>query len=1014
MGQWLVGCSLAGALGCGATSPSAEAPSPTPAQPKASAPAAAPPPSAEAPSIARLRTGSIEPVEVATPIDGRVEARSLRDGWELLVVELPSDWASAVPTSSKTPGLWGDDGRPNVVHVTVPGAEAALSFALLGDSDPTARQLQSSAGPPPPRDLLWLRRPQAEAGRELTVTLFTASMETQPGYRLNVHVPTYDQLQDEGDLHQRYQRALARYVRGLAPSPFRSFALLHLPLAQTGVPHPQPEPESNVGWDDLMALTTGERSVEQALQTKSPLRAHTAERPSIPLAKLQAPQLNIPPYAQMLAELGTTVPSEPLAEATPAEFYFARSRRLDALFELLDEVDSWVTPAVHVMDARLQRHELAARYQTQLGLRRTGLSRHLGPELLEELAVVGSDPFLRDGSDVTVLLRPRNDTALGVALQTLLRVTAEEHGGVETKQLRLAGQNVSFSRSPDRAVTRYSTVAGGVHVVSNSPAALTRVLETMQGRHAALAREPDFRYMLARDATVPADVFAFAGDRFLANAVSPRSRILDARRQVAKSELLRVSYGALLYGWLYGKVAASGEDLMKSVVFSEAELRHFDGERITFSYDATHTGPRSAWGAPATLTPLIDLPTPARVTATEQGAYESFVRRYQSLWAEALDPMALRVRVQRDGDTTSLGARLRVVPLVRDAELLSMTEVVGDGRVRPGQLASGVRALLALPKDSGLRRELSGQSHSVLGRRLAVDWIGPYAMLGVLDHPSLANALLHSEWVPQMPVADAPQPRSETEWLFDAPLYGAVAVDSRKGAALTLAVLKERLSNIGRFVDRARYRGQAVTEVVIEGEQLSVFYALTDHLLIVSLSEATLHALIDRALTPGGLPSAGAPNDGASGQWVFDLAGKAGGGLWTAATWALERELDWANAESREQARLLFYGVPATASDATQYDAVALGYLGAVPVTKDGQRFTLRASGVADPARGNAHAPSWPELPVAGSDAQAVLERLESLRSSVSFELEPAGGAARPVRSLSVTLEARLTGARNR
>src|SRR5690606_28152171 len=131
------------------------------------------------------------------------------------------------------------------------------------------------------------------------------------------------------------------------------------------------------------------------------------------------------------------------------------------------------------------------------------------------------------------------------------QMTAEPHGGVEKKELRAAGHPVVFSQSPNRAVSRYATNIDGLHVVSNSLAAITRVVEVAQGKRPALAAEPDFRYMLARDANVPADVLAFAGDRFMLSAVSPASRILDARRQVAKSELLRVSYAALLFGWLH-------------------------------------------------------------------------------------------------------------------------------------------------------------------------------------------------------------------------------------------------------------------------------------------------------------------------------------------------------------------------------------------------------------------------------------------------------------------------------
>ncbi len=1009
IGTWLA-CT---ALACGAPSPKAESPERDDPKPTSTATAPVAPVTPPPPSIVQLRTGRIDPLEIKEPVTGTVEAHAVRDGWELVVAQLPAGWRSTAFPNHEDHDLWGGNEQwlsQVIVHVAVPGAEAALNFALLNDSDPTPQQMKSSVGPPPPKDLLWLKRPVASAGRPLDVTLYTSISSRTPGSIVRVQLPAYDQLPSATDLDVRYTRALARYIQNLPDSPFRSFALTSLRRAARGTLPDVLEPERYGAWEDLMDLGTGRRSIDLALQTNSPLRARATERPTIPISKLKPPELNIPPYEQMLAQLGTAVPAEPLANTTPADFYFARSKNIEALFDVLDEVDSWVTPAVHVLDTKMQRLDLAARYQTQLGLRRTELSRRLGPELISELAVIGSDPFMRDGSDVTVLFRPRSDTALATALTATVQLTARPHGGIESKELRAAGHPVVFSWSPNRAVAQYKANVAGLLVVSNSLGAITRVIETSQGKHPALSSEPDFRYMLARDATVPADVLAFAGDRFMQSAVSPISRVLDARRQVAKSELLRVSHAALLFGWLHGNPATSGEQLVKSVVFSEAEMRHFDRERITFDSGSTRIGPRSAWGSPASLTPLIDLAAPTRVTTTEKSAYEAFVRRYQGVWAEALDPIALRVRIQHSADGTALGAKLRVVPIARDTDMMQMARIVGDGRVHPGPVASGFRLLLALAKDSELRRELSGQSRSMLGRTLAVDWIGPYAMVGVLDDPSLPNAMSRSDWVSQKP-ADDEEHHSKFEWVFDVPLYAALSIESSKGAALALAVLKERLGNFGTWTAATPYREQAITEIAVEGEHLSLFYALTDKLLIVTLSEKALHHLIDLVADGKPLPKGSTARDPDSAQWAFDLSGVPGGGLWTAMTWAIARELERADNDNFAQARQLFYGVPDTASDPQRYDAVALAYLGAIPVTQDGKRFTLTRAGVSDPVRGNDHAPVWPELPVPGSDLDRVLQTLQSVRSAISFDTEPSGGSTTPQRSLSVTLEAKRSSA---
>ncbi len=59
--------------------------------------------------------------------------------------------------------------------------------------------------------------------------------------------------------------------------------------------------------------------------------------------------------------------------------------------------------------------------------------------------------------------------------------------------------------------------------------------------------------MLARGAPrLPADGLVQLGDRFIGEVVGPRQKILEARRQLALSELLVPAYAALLYGWIEG------------------------------------------------------------------------------------------------------------------------------------------------------------------------------------------------------------------------------------------------------------------------------------------------------------------------------------------------------------------------------------------------------------------------------------------------------------------------------
>src|SRR5207249_4316012 len=140
----------------------------------------------------------------------------------------------------------------------------------------------------------------------------------------------------------------------------------------------------------------------------------------------------------------------------------------------------------------------------------------------------------------------------------------------------------------------------------------------------------------------------------------PGQKILEARRQMALAELSRPAYAALLYGWLDGRAPAATEELIRAKLLLPSELAHAGGEPIRFT---PGQAPRSSWGTPAALTPLIDLPAPALVSAGERDAYAAFVRGYQMNWSTYIDPIAVRVSL-----TSGLSVDVRVLPLIEGTD----------------------------------------------------------------------------------------------------------------------------------------------------------------------------------------------------------------------------------------------------------------------------------------------------------------------------------------------------------
>ena len=766
----------------------------------------------------------------------------------------------------------------------------------------------------------------------------------------------------------------------------------------------------------------------EVLQDADYIEGAAREKPTIALPTVKGPELARHPWTEMLAKLGASAPAEPLALAAPAEFYYARAASLPVLLRLLDQVDAWGTPASHAVGGQTEDYQLAARYESQLGMKRGPLTRSLGPSVIADVAVVGSDPYLKEGSDVTLVFRVKQKALFDAGLQASMAEHEKAHGTITTTQDSLAGTSISVAQSADGAVRQRRATVGDLELVSNSAAAITRVLETLQGKHARLSDEKDFQYMLARDASTRSDVLAYMSDRFVAAVVGPRQKIAEARREIAMAELMTPGFAALLYGVIHGKSPASVADLTKERLLAPSEMAHASGGAITWT---PGEAARSAWGTPASMTPLIDLPSPELVTASEQSGYDRFSRNYQADWSHYIDPVAIRLAFEdlavAGAKTTRMTVDLRELPLLDSSEYRDIGSEVGDSRFETGPVGDGARLVAALGESSDIRKLATRFGSFSSRHELKFDWIGDWAMVGVLDRSQIAVAALalSEDDVPQKPADDGKSHGSKddlVQQVTQLPLYAAIAVKNPIGATLALAGLRalaeESTPGVLEWGESAKYNGVPIVRIGVNGKRaraefgqevnVQIFYAVTQGAILVSLSEATLRHLIDDR-QQGRAPKAPSAKTGGE-QFSLELASDKGRALWSVVMWAFEREaLRNDSGRSRSMAEALLRGAPERSGDPTAVRTLALAYFGCVPLTADGGAFTLTREGLKDPVRGTAYAPSWPALPVAGSPVGALMTALAHARGDLSFDDEGQIGKGPPMRSLhaKVTVDLR-------
>jgi hypothetical protein len=759
----------------------------------------------------------------------------------------------------------------------------------------------------------------------------------------------------------------------------------------------------------LMDTTTGMTSLQETLQTDRALLAAGDEPATVPLSDLKPPSFKPHAWAAMTAALARPVPPEPLAAASPAAFYFIRFRTITHFIRLREELDAGIAPALAGLGDGAD-YDLAPRYEAELGLRQGPLTRLLGPAVIDDMAVVGSDPYLREGTDLSIVFRVRARPAFEAALAGTLAAFGAAHGGLKSATVDHQGTPITVTRSSDGVVRRHRATIGGFDVVSNSMAATRRIIDAIAGREPRLADEPDFRYMLARDAATPADVLAYLGDRFVGEVIGPRQKVLEARRQIALAELSRPGYAALVHGWMYGRVPASADEVVASGLLKREELAHAGGEHIDWQ---PGRAARSSWGAVGALTPLIDLPAPAKVTPAEKAAYDIFTAGYQSFWRTNIDPVAIRIALSPDGKAP-LVSDVRVLPIITGTEYADMLRTVGHARVELGSGGGGgLRTAIAIGPDAWIRRELASALREVpLVGSLKVDWLGDWAMLGIDDTATPA-----SREAIRKEVAAGAADRSLRD-LVELPVYAGIEVRNLTAAVAFLAglrgVLEQAAPGAIQWAEAGRERDVPFVAVragsagEAETREVALYYSFCKSALVLSLSESALRHRIDDCLD-GKQPQTRSAAGSEGPQWILDMEMRQRGPLW----WRLALAAAGGGAGISERwsvaaAEAVLRGAPGASPSVVR--ALARDTLGAIPVTPEGYAYLLAEDGVHDPMRGARRGTDKLALAdlLASDDSPFVrLGRLIAhARSEVAFDDEgKAGGAgAPPPRSLHVRL----------
>ncbi len=603
-------------------------------------------------------------------------------------------------------------------------------------------------------------------------------------------------------------------------------------------------------WDDerAMALFTGSRAISENLQLDRPLTVGAEKQPEIDISTLKGITIKPLDFADRIK--GLQIRTDALAALIPHDQHALFHPSFAAMIGMMDQSEMMGDLAVSLSDPQGQQEMIREKYETQLCVSSSALSRLLGPRVIKSVAMTGGDPYFMSGTDVAILFEASQPLVLTGYLEARHVDAAQKDASVKRGESTLDGVTVRSAVSADRSVSSHvATLEGGIVIVSNSQRQLERLIQTHQKKIPSLAAENEYKFFRQRYPMGQADELGFLmiPDAAIRRWCSPQWRIGCARRVRAAATM--AEFQARHAGEILSGKAAAGPVKAEPGLFGSSEMSLGPAEVRS-----------SRYGGLAFQTPIGELDI-AMISEAEKQAYENWKRGYERNWSGVFDPIGLSIK----GSQNKLGADLTVLPLIGGSEYNDLIDFTSGAKINPAAVDIHKEALLhvavAINKKSRALTFGEGFSRSI-APALAnpLSWLGETASLYIDDDPFWA----------ELKKAQDPAKFLEENW-WKLPI--AVQVESTDGLKLAAFLAGARV-----YIDNsapqalawdARKHGEAgyvrigLSEQMREGQpdfrDVAIHYAQVPGGLIVTLNENLLKRALDRQKARRDAKAAGTP-----------------------------------------------------------------------------------------------------------------------------------------------------------
>jgi hypothetical protein len=729
----------------------------------------------------------------------------------------------------------------------------------------------------------------------------------------------------------------------------------------------------------LYEITTGADAIAETLQLHRLLQPESrgpAER-TVDISRVRPITVPEQPWDRMLGVKKPAV--EALTRLVPHDNYYLYFQNIRKLIEFGELLDQWGSSVLRVYEMKSRDCELRQRYEKQLCLKSTALGKTLGPALIKGVAITGSDPYVREGTDINVIFHVASRPLFLAAVEGFIKEAKQEQGDrLQEGKDEYHGITIETWVTPLREVSLHRAMLDDFVIYSNSSAGIRRVLDTQRKGGKSLAEASDFRYMrtLFRPQDEKEDGFVFLSDAFIRQLTGPAARIKEKRRLEALTGLSMTTNAALFCAWETGKLPGDTAGVLAGAGLRPADVAVPEGKPIR--WDAKQQQAVSeAYGTIHFAIPLCELPI-EKITRAEETAYDQFRDEYSKLWRTYFDPIGVRLAF----DDKRVRVETHILPLAGSEQYRELRQVAGNGRFLFDPRPEGIvefRLSLGQGASFGMHVDPSASLKDIV--ELLIRWeADPRVNLRKeYDRLFWKLPLGVSLRGPEALLGDPTTVVQALQFVGK----GEPKMGKYNGATLiSMAIDEEKYRGAAAMLTRGSDQTPFATLLAVLPTQeapAALHVALIDKILFVSANEDLLKKVIDQAQKK---PAEQAREVNAG---LFISPANAG----AAASLFLEYE-GHSLALLNNQVWNAFYQTGLLAPDAAEAvrKETARRFLGSIPVSPDGTsyRYDARLGEVLNGRHGSLRQPDLHSRVAEGSELARLLDQLRSLRAELRFE----------------------------